>query len=67
MFHCINGIILHRKEISCYTRVELTHEAVSATKNTTTMPAFRPLENKAMITMLVKQKETESMARVGLD
>ena len=31
------------------------------------MPAFRPLENKAMITMLVKQKETESMARVGLD
>ena len=31
------------------------------------MPAFRPSENKAMITMLVKQKETESMARVGLD
>ena len=61
------SIILHRKEISCYTRVELTHEAVSGTKNTTKMPAFRPLENKAMITMLVKQKETESMARVGLD
>ena len=31
------------------------------------MPAFRPLENKAIIAMLVKQKETERMARVGLD
>ena len=33
--HCMNGIIVQRKEISSYARVELTHEAVSAIENTT--------------------------------
>ena len=63
---CINGIIVQRKEISSYARVGLTHEAVSAAENTTKMRAFRPLEKKATTTMLVKRKETESMARVAL-
>ena len=30
---CTNGIIVQRKEISSYARVELTHEAVSAVEN----------------------------------
>ena len=33
----------------------------------TTMWPFRPLEKKVMITILVKQKETENMARVELE
>ena len=55
------------EEISSYTRVEFTHEAVSAVENTTKMQAFRPLEKKVTTTILVKRKETESMARVELE
>ena len=32
--HCTNGIIVQRKEICSYARVEFTHEAVSAVENT---------------------------------
>ena len=46
MLHCMKGIIVHRKEISSYASVELTHEAVPAAENTIKMRAFRPLEKK---------------------
>ena len=62
MLKCTNGIIVQRKEISSYARVELTHEAVSAVENTAKMRAFRPLEKK-----VVKRNETESMAKVELE
>ena len=55
-YYCTNGIIVQRKEISSFARVELTHGAVSAAENTTKLPAFRPLEKKATTTMLVKRK-----------
>ena len=55
--HCMNGIIVQRKEISSYARVELTHEAVSAIENTTKIRALRPLEKNVTTTMLVKRKE----------
>ena len=48
--HCMNGIIVQRKEISSYARVELTHEAVSAIENTTKIRALRPLEKNVTTT-----------------
>ena len=49
--HCMNGIIVQRKEIFSYARVELTHEAVSAIENTTKIRALRPLEKNVTTTI----------------
>ena len=54
--HCTNCIIVHRKEIYGYARIEHTHEAVSATKKHNKNMSIQTFRKESDVHFVSKKK-----------